>query len=321
MVRMICRRAVLRYSTAFQCLWFSTPSPSNTVNHTLNKTICDGIAHATSVNVLTAAKSTVQLKASKRQIRKFRKLFTVPQQAISGLRDALISCDRPPKQIQHEADQLSEILMHRRFPAPNSLVQKARNQAKSMLMENEEQYGMYDLISDDLKQSGINYKLRHDVDKILKKAHFNWRPLTIETKEAAAAYALSRLAPNYAEISRVLEEFNGIEFCPESVLDYGCGIGSERPMCGAENLVVNRWCELEFSNSLQSCAIKSLSLMDRYIALMMCLPIKFKKTPLERSLDDTTNKGIQLLGAFSYVSIYLSTCNLHLAFQNSETRI
>uniref|UniRef100_A0A0K0D9Z1 Methyltransferase-like protein 17, mitochondrial n=1 Tax=Angiostrongylus cantonensis TaxID=6313 RepID=A0A0K0D9Z1_ANGCA len=135
--------------------------------------------------------------------------FTVPEQAISGLRNALITCNRSPKQIQHEADQLSEVLLHRRFPAPPSVVREARNKVKNMLKEKEEQ----DMF-------------RNEIDKILKKAHFTWQPLSVETKETAAAYALSQLAPNYAEISRVLDEFKGSTFCPDSVLDYGCGIGA-----------------------------------------------------------------------------------------------
>ncbi|KAE9421717.1 hypothetical protein Angca_003139, partial [Angiostrongylus cantonensis] len=151
--------------------------------------------------------------------------FTVPEQAISGLRNALITCNRSPKQIQHEADQLSEVLLHRRFPAPPSVVREARNKVKNMLKEKEEQ-DMCNLLSEDLKTTGINYKVRNEIDKILKKAHFTWQPLSVETKETAAAYALSQLAPNYAEISRVLDEFKGSTFCPDSVLDYGCGIGA-----------------------------------------------------------------------------------------------
>lgn len=42
-----------------------------------------------------------------------------------------------------------------------------------------------------------------------------------------ANYDISlRLAPNYAEVARVLEEFNRIpDYVPKSVLDYGSGVG------------------------------------------------------------------------------------------------
>ncbi|VDO61774.1 unnamed protein product [Heligmosomoides polygyrus] len=101
-----------------------------------------------------------------------------------------------------------------------------------MLKEKQDSDLMNDLLEEKLA-SRIDYKERHEVDKILKKAHFNWQPLAIDTREAAAAYALSRqasgafmLAPNYAELARVLDEFEGHDFSPVSVLDYGCGVGS-----------------------------------------------------------------------------------------------
>lgn len=41
----------------------------------------------------------------------------------------------------------------------------------------------------------------------------------------------SRLAPNYAEIARVLDEFDGHDFSPSTVLDYGSGIGAGLWIC------------------------------------------------------------------------------------------
>ncbi|KAJ1347201.1 hypothetical protein KIN20_002205 [Parelaphostrongylus tenuis] len=227
---MACRHRllVMKSSAALvrsQCFSSVAPSTSQLEKHEFNKTISNGRAHVTSLNVLTQEKSIVELRApSGHRSRKFRREFAVPEQAISGLTNALVTCQRSPKQLQHEADQLGEVLLHRRFPAPPSVVREARNKVKMMLKEKAEQ-DMDDLLSEDLKTSSINYKVRNEVDKILKKAHFTWQPLSIETKEAAAAYALSQFAPNYAEISRILEEFKD-DFHPESVLDYGCGIGA-----------------------------------------------------------------------------------------------
>ncbi|ETN84313.1 hypothetical protein NECAME_17170, partial [Necator americanus] len=153
------------------------------------------------------------------------KEFALPECAVAGLRNALISCDRSPKQLQHEADQLSNVLAQRRFPAPPSVVREARNKIKEVLRKQQNEEDIGDLVDSD-SDSRINYKLRNEVDKILKKSNFNWKPLDIDTKEAAAAYALSRLAPNYAEIARVLEEIDAEEFSPSTVLDYGSGIGA-----------------------------------------------------------------------------------------------
>ncbi|VDL62500.1 unnamed protein product [Nippostrongylus brasiliensis] len=94
-----------------------------------------------------------------------------------------------------------------------------------MLKEKHEGDVMNELLDEKIS-SRINYKERHEVDKMLKKADFNWKPLMLDSQEAAAAYALSRLAPNYAEIARALDEFEGHDFSPASVLDYGSGIGA-----------------------------------------------------------------------------------------------
>ncbi|CAJ0594211.1 unnamed protein product [Cylicocyclus nassatus] len=221
------RRVILPCSPICQSrLLSSLPSTSRDDCNELNKNVVDGIAHVTSLNILTRERSVVRLKlAESQKIRKIRRQYAVPEPALAGLRSALISCSRPPKQLQHEADQLSEYLAQRRFPAPPSVVKQARDKIKEMLKHQQVDDGIEDLVEKD-KETRINYKLRNEVDKILKKAHFNWKPLDIETREAAAAYALSRLAPNYAEIARVLDEFDRSQFTPSTVLDYGSGIGA-----------------------------------------------------------------------------------------------
>uniref|UniRef100_A0A1I7TBI2 Methyltranfer_dom domain-containing protein n=1 Tax=Caenorhabditis tropicalis TaxID=1561998 RepID=A0A1I7TBI2_9PELO len=155
--------------------------------------------------------------------------FNLPQQAIDGLRNAVVTCERPAKQIQHEADQLASKLEQRRFPESPEKLKQVRDEVKRKLKS-----GKRDEISDFDKeafggkvQEAQQYEIRNEVDRIMKKANFNWKPLEITSKEAAAAYSLARLAPNYAEISRCLEEFNRIpDFQPETVLDYGSGSGA-----------------------------------------------------------------------------------------------
>ncbi|XGW23643.1 hypothetical protein V3C99_005677 [Haemonchus contortus] len=216
-----------RLSAVSSCRYSSSAPSTSKVEESrdFNKTISDGVAHVTSVNVMTKERSIVELKLSQNPSRKIRRIYALPQQAISGLRNALITCERSPKQIQHEADQLTEVLSQRRFPATASVVRDVRNKVKELLKEKQDDDAMSGLLKEKLT-TGIDYKERHQVDKILKKANFNWKPLAIESKEAAAAYALSRLAPNYAEIARVLDEFEGNDFSPTSVLDYGSGIGA-----------------------------------------------------------------------------------------------
>lgn len=181
----------------------------------------------TSVNVFTNERSVVQLANKNEVPKRFRKEYNLPDEAIAGLRNVLVSCNRPPKQLQNEADQLSEKLKQRRFPASPEKVKGVRDEIKKKLKDGKKKKDEdYSINDDDLALGGKikeaqEYEIRNQVDKILKKSSYNWRPLSIETKEAASSYALSRLAPNYAEVARVLEEFS--DFVPNSVLDYGSG--------------------------------------------------------------------------------------------------
>ncbi|CAG8860229.1 Methyltransferase-like protein 17, mitochondrial [Caenorhabditis elegans] len=183
----------------------------------------------TAVNALTNARSIVQITSKEKVGKRFRREFNLPQKAIDGLRNAIITCERPAKQLQNEADQLAKKLEQRRFPESPEKLKKLRDEVKRKLKS-----GKKDEISDFDKESfggkvqeAQQYEIRNEVDRIMKKENFNWKPLEITTKESAAAYSLARLAPNYAEITRTLEEFNTIpDFQPETVLDFGSGAGA-----------------------------------------------------------------------------------------------
>lgn len=63
----------------------------------------------------------------------YRREFNLPQNAIDGLRNAIISCDRPAKQLQNEADQLANKLEQRRFPESPEKLKKFRDEVKRKL--------------------------------------------------------------------------------------------------------------------------------------------------------------------------------------------
>ncbi|PAV67714.1 hypothetical protein WR25_04226 [Diploscapter pachys] len=179
-------------------------------------------------NVITQAKSVVKLEYSQKSIKRFRRDYTLPPEAMVGLRNAVLESDLPAKVLQHDADQLLQQLDQRRFPASPEAVKETRDELKAKLQE-DEPHNDIELgdgpIADKVKQAQ-EYSLRRKVDRIMKKTHFNWKPLNFHNQQTALAYALCRLAPNYAEVARVLEEFNRIpDYVPKSVLDYGSGVG------------------------------------------------------------------------------------------------
>lgn len=118
------------------------------------------------------------------------------------------------------------MLSQRRFPAAPREVQAARREILSKIREKEPD----DLMSPDLLGQKIanahDKYLQREVQKKLKKTRYNWKQLEFGKVEEAAAFSLSRLVPYYAEVRKVLSEFDRNKFQPETILDYGSGTGS-----------------------------------------------------------------------------------------------
>uniref|UniRef100_A0A1I7YQ84 Methyltransferase-like protein 17, mitochondrial n=1 Tax=Steinernema glaseri TaxID=37863 RepID=A0A1I7YQ84_9BILA len=181
--------------------------------------------HVKSENTETKVKSILQLEVSNGKRVKVRKEAVLPPKAVEGLRNALTQCNRPPKQLQHEADLMWDKLSQRRFPASPTEVRAARNQIKNKLSRNDDIGDSEEVFNEKVKR-GREQHLRREVEKLLKKTSYNWKPLDFDSKEDSATYALARFSGNYAEILRVLQEFKRTDFAPETVLDYSCGVGS-----------------------------------------------------------------------------------------------
>jgi len=60
----------------------------------------------------------------------------------------------------------------------------------------------------------------------LKSQGLYWKPLTFKKPHECTIFALSRLGGYFAEMRRVLAEFRRNGFVPQTVLDYGSGVGS-----------------------------------------------------------------------------------------------
>uniref|UniRef100_F1KU13 Protein RSM22 n=1 Tax=Ascaris suum TaxID=6253 RepID=F1KU13_ASCSU len=116
------------------------------------------------------------------------------------------------------------MLSQRRFPATPEEVREARKRIRKSLEE--EEGGE---INDDMfSQKVVDAKdahIKRQVEKLLRRTRYNWRPLDFESKESAAVYTLARLAANFAEVRSVLSKFEGADFVPRTVLDYGSGCG------------------------------------------------------------------------------------------------
>ncbi|KAE9548576.1 hypothetical protein FO519_008213 [Halicephalobus sp. NKZ332] len=203
-------------------------SPSLKKQDTFNRTYEDGKCHVTTINACTDEHAVLKLTPMKGFVSvKTPKIFPLPKEAIEGLKNALIESKKPAKVVQHEADQLTEKLNQRRFPASPKEVQAARREIVAQLKSDE--MSDFNLGPEHFSQKVLNAQekyLYRQVSKKLKKTRYNWMPLEFKDKEDAAIFTLSRIAPYYAEVRKVLNEFERINFKPKTVLDYGSGCGS-----------------------------------------------------------------------------------------------
>ncbi|KAM3717165.1 Methyltransferase-like protein 17 [Dirofilaria immitis] len=190
----------------------------------LTKSFDDGRADVISVNVETGSKSIIQVKDIGAKKVQSKYSGVLPQKAIIGLWNALASCSRNPKILQSEADQLREKLNQRKFPASPKEIHDVRYEIKKQL-EAEDGFPDRNSISQKVLQA-FDLEVKKKVNKLLRNTRYNWKPLNFKTREHAAVYTLARIAPNYAEVHFVLQEFKKIGYIPETVLDYGSGSGA-----------------------------------------------------------------------------------------------
>ncbi|MCP9264767.1 hypothetical protein DINM_022917 [Dirofilaria immitis] len=152
----------------------------------------------------------------------------LPQKAIIGLWNALASCSRNPKFCSLKLISCLKFLVkrklnQRKFPASPKEIHDVRYEIKKQL-EAEDGFPDRNSISQKVLQA-FDLEVKK-VNKLLRNTRYNWKPLNFKTREHAAVYTLARIAPNYAEVHFVLQEFKKIGYIPETVLDYGSGSGA-----------------------------------------------------------------------------------------------
>ncbi|KAI1701088.1 mitochondrial small ribosomal subunit rsm22 domain-containing protein [Ditylenchus destructor] len=197
-----------------------------TDRQTLNRDYAFRRCHVTSVNMKSGQKSILRLTHGTEHVRYDDLVVAcsdLPDEAKEGLIAVLKQCKQHPKAMQGEADVLSRKLEGRKFPPNADEIRLARAQVVKEIMEQdmELQYEMKNM----KKRRFLEKLIYEKAHRELAKQRYHWKPLTVNSYEQAAVFALSRFGGYFTEMRRVLAEFGRNNFVPNSVLDYGSGVG------------------------------------------------------------------------------------------------
>uniref|UniRef100_A0A914L5G6 Methyltransferase-like protein 17, mitochondrial n=1 Tax=Meloidogyne incognita TaxID=6306 RepID=A0A914L5G6_MELIC len=192
----------------------------------LNRTFADRCAHLTTINNSTETVGIAKLTLPPKAIVNPRvtKLSKLPLDAVEALGGILLDSRVPPKQLQREADVLSNQLDQRHFPPSIVEFRQTRREILDEIFEENPafcyDYNIYQ------NRPFIETQLAKLVQKRLAVRRYNWKPLKFKDLRQATVYCLSRFGGHFAEMKRVLAEFDRNGFVPEKILDFGSGIGS-----------------------------------------------------------------------------------------------
>uniref|UniRef100_A0A915N4B5 Methyltransferase-like protein 17, mitochondrial n=1 Tax=Meloidogyne javanica TaxID=6303 RepID=A0A915N4B5_MELJA len=189
----------------------------------LNRTFADRCAHLTTINNSTETVGIAKLTLPPINPR-VTKLSKLPLDAVEALGGILLDSRVPPKQLQREADVLSNQLDQRHFPPSIVEFRQTRREILDEIFEENPafcyDYNIYQ------NRPFIETQLAKLVQKRLSVRRYNWKPLKFKDLRQATVYCLSRFGGHFAEMKRVLAEFDRNGFVPEKILDFGSGIGS-----------------------------------------------------------------------------------------------
>uniref|UniRef100_A0A915MCB4 Uncharacterized protein n=1 Tax=Meloidogyne javanica TaxID=6303 RepID=A0A915MCB4_MELJA len=187
----------------------------------LNRTFADRCAHLTTINNSTETVGIAKLTLPPKAIVNPRvtKLSKLPLDAVEALGGILLDSRVPPKQLQREADVLSNQLDQRHFPPSIVEFRQTRREILDEIFEENPafcyDYNIYQ------NRPFIETQLAKLVQKRLAVRRYNWKPLKFKDLRQATVYCLSRFGGHFAEMKRVLAEFDRNGFVPEKILDFG----------------------------------------------------------------------------------------------------
>ncbi|KAF7634098.1 hypothetical protein Mgra_00006518 [Meloidogyne graminicola] len=192
----------------------------------LNRTFANRCAHLTTINHNTQSVGVVKLTLPPKAIVNPRvtKLSKLPLDAVEALGGILMESKSPPKELQREADKLSNKLDQRLFPPSIVEFRQTRREILDQIFEQNPAFSYdYNIYQN---RPFIETQLAKLVQKRLASRRYNWKPLKFKDLRQATIYCLSRFGSHFAEMKRVLAEFDRNGFVPHKILDFGSGIGS-----------------------------------------------------------------------------------------------
>ncbi|XP_022091898.1 methyltransferase-like protein 17, mitochondrial isoform X2 [Acanthaster planci] len=177
----------------------------------------------------TVANYQTTVDNSLTELKTFRKHPGIMRTKNVKLPDALLQtlnrylADKPMKQLAPRAKALSNYLWSRQLP-----LEEAQLRAKAQ--EYAQLQGVEDIDEDMLHSQDLPKDHKKKVASIMNKLRrhiYHWQPIRFD-ETTVCAYTMSRIAPNYATIYRVLHEIKKRvpDFSPEALLDFGSGIGT-----------------------------------------------------------------------------------------------
>ncbi len=137
-------------------------------------------------------------------------------------------------QLQRQANKLRDVLAMRRLPCS---AQQVRTTAEALrqtrldeLDEHTDRAGDDD---DDQQLSVRQQRIQRKIQKKMRQVVYHWEPVVYGNDSKCLSYCLARMAADYASLRRVLREIEVADPCwsPDSVLDFGSGVGSSFWAC------------------------------------------------------------------------------------------
>uniref|UniRef100_A0A1B6GBT0 Methyltransferase-like protein 17, mitochondrial n=1 Tax=Cuerna arida TaxID=1464854 RepID=A0A1B6GBT0_9HEMI len=147
---------------------------------------------------------------------------SLPKEIIKAV--SIVAEDHPVKTILNDAKMLANYLYSRHYPWDEEDLEERR---KDFVENVQSRIGELPLDASEEQSYHYTSLVRSSVEHLMTKYQYRWNPLDLH-QYSSLVYLFTRAAPNYAVVSRVLEEITKLcpDYRPTSLFDFGSGIGS-----------------------------------------------------------------------------------------------